>query len=164
MPAPACSRRRRSTSRAPRELPRRRQDHRVRRPARAPFAEDVTLGRRLFHKGGDAKIAKDGRACASCHPDGRDDGLVWSTPEGPRQTILLAGRVGRGAPFGWLGQHPSLKEHIKITMKNLKGTGVADTEYDALVSYIGAMKAPPRDTKSLSADDRGALEAYLRTL
>jgi DNA-binding beta-propeller fold protein YncE len=113
-------------------------------PARAPLAEDVTLGRKLFHKGGDAKIAKDGRACASCHPDGRDDGLVWSTPEGPRQTILLAGRVGRGAPFGWLGQHPSLKEHIKITMKNLKGTGVADTEYDAIVSYIGAMKAPPR--------------------
>jgi mono/diheme cytochrome c family protein len=112
--------------------------------ARAPLSEDVSAGRRLFHKAGEARIAKDGRACASCHPDGRDDGLVWSTPNGPRQTILLAGRVGRGAPFGWLGEHTTLKEHIKITMKNLKGTGVAESEYDSIVSYIGAMKAPPR--------------------
>jgi DNA-binding beta-propeller fold protein YncE len=112
--------------------------------ARAPLEEGAAAGRKLFHKGGDAKIAKDGRACASCHPDGRDDGLVWSTPEGPRQTILLAGRVRRDAPFGWLGQHTSVKEHIKITMKNLKGTGVAETDFDALASYLAAMKAPPR--------------------
>lgn len=112
--------------------------------ARAPLGEGVTLGRKLFHKGGDAKISKDGRACASCHPDGRDDALVWSTPDGPRQTIQLAGRIGRGAPFGWLGEHTSVKEHIKNTMKNLKGTGVEDSDYDALASYIAAMKAPPR--------------------
>ena len=31
------------------------------------------------------RLSGDGRACASCHPDGRDDGLVWSTPNGPRQ-------------------------------------------------------------------------------
>jgi len=119
--------------------------------ARAPLGEAVTLGRKLFHKGGDAKISKDGRACASCHPDGRDDALVWSTPEGPRQTILLAGRMGRGAPFGWLGQHTSVKEHIKITMKNLKGTGVEDSDYDALASYITAMKAPPREKGAKAA-------------
>jgi mono/diheme cytochrome c family protein len=127
-------------------------------PARAPLAEGAALGRRLFHKGGEAKIAKDGRACASCHPDGRDDGLVWSTPEGPRQTIMLAGRVGRAAPFGWLGQHPNLKEHIKITMKNLKGTGAGDAELDALVSYLGSMKAPPRakSTSRTAREERGS--------
>lgn len=129
--------------------------------ARSPLGEDVSAGRKLFHKGGDAKIARDGRACASCHPDGRDDGLVWSTPNGPRQTILLAGRVQRGAPFGWLGEHASLKEHIKITMKNLKGTGVADGEYDAIVSYLGAMKAPPRvKAAALSAKEERGSELF----
>lgn len=112
---------------------------------RTPLSEAIALGRRLFHKAADPKISRDGRACASCHPDGRDDALVWSTPDGPRQTILLAGRVGRAAPFGWLGTHPSIAEHVKITMKNLKGSGVSDSEFEAIASYLGTMKAPPRD-------------------
>jgi DNA-binding beta-propeller fold protein YncE len=129
--------------------------------ARAPLAEEVAAGRKLFHKAAEPKIAKDGRACASCHPDGRDDGLVWSTPNGPRQTIFLAGRVSRGAPFGWLGEHSTLKEHIKITMKNLKGTGVAEPEFDAIVSYIGAMKAPPKvKAVSLSAKEERGSELF----
>lgn len=111
---------------------------------RTEMPADVALGRRLFHKAADPKISRDGRACASCHPDGRDDGLVWSTPDGPRQTILLAGRVSRGAPYGWLGGHSSIKEHVKITMKNLKGSGVADTEFDAIAAYLSALKGPPR--------------------
>ena len=69
------------------------------------LTEQAAAGRKLFFSGGDARISKDGRACASCHPDGRDDGLVWSTPDGPRQTIMLAGRVNRKGPFGWLGKH-----------------------------------------------------------
>ncbi len=62
--------------------------------------EVVALGRRLFHAAGDERLSGDGRACASCHPDGRDDGLVWSTPNGPRQTPMLAGRTR-------LARHPS---------------------------------------------------------
>ncbi|MDB5218390.1 MAG: Surface antigen protein, partial [Myxococcaceae bacterium] len=49
-------------------------------------------GRALFHATGDNRVSADGRACASCHPDGRDDTLVWSSPNGPRQTPMLAGR------------------------------------------------------------------------
>ena len=132
--------------------------------ARAPLEESAAAGRRLFHKGGDARIAKDGRACASCHPDGRDDGLVWSTPEGPRQTILLAGRVQRGAPYGWLGQHPSVKEHIKITMKNLAGTGVPDGDFDALASYVTAMKAPPQRRATLDKQQERGSELFHSSL
>jgi YVTN family beta-propeller protein len=29
--------------------------------------------------------------CASCHPDGRADGVTWMFPDGPRQTISLDG-------------------------------------------------------------------------
>ncbi|MBS2017869.1 MAG: c-type cytochrome [Deltaproteobacteria bacterium] len=113
---------------------------------RSPLPAEVALGRRLFHAAADPKISRDGRACASCHPDGRDDALVWSTPDGPRQTIMLAGRIGRGAPFGWLGSHKSIKEHVTITMRNLKGSGVGDGELEAIAAYLNAMKAPPRVT------------------
>ena len=62
---------------------------------REPLPAEVATGRMLFHASGDPRISADGRACASCHPDGRDDGLVWATPEGPRRSILLAGRTSR---------------------------------------------------------------------
>jgi hypothetical protein len=113
-------------------------------PASTALGAEAALGERLFHKSSERKISRDGRACASCHPDGRDDGLVWSTPDGPRQTIHLAGRVEREAPFGWLGKHGSLKEHMTITMRNLKGTGLDDSELGALASWLRAMRGPPR--------------------
>lgn len=122
-------------------------------PPSTPLSPEAALGERLFHRAGNTKISRDGRACASCHPDGRDDGLVWSTPEGPRQTILLAGRVERAAPFGWLGKHGSLEEHITITMKNLKGTGASPEELGALAAWLRAMKAPPR-AKHVKADPK----------
>jgi DNA-binding beta-propeller fold protein YncE len=117
------------------------------------FAPEAALGRKLFHSAADARIAKDGRACASCHPDGRDDGLVWSTPNGPRQTILLAGRVSRAAPFGWMGKHTSLSEHVTSTMKNLSGTGLAETDRTALVGYLAAMRPPPRAKNAVLGEE-----------
>ncbi len=127
----------------------------------SPLAAEAALGEKLFHKAANTKVSRDGRACASCHPDGRDDGLVWSTPDGPRQTISLAGRVGREAPFGWLGKHGSLKEHITITMKNLKGTGASDEELNAIVAWLRAMPAPPREERRArrqGASRQGALQ------
>ncbi|MBX3197778.1 MAG: hypothetical protein KF894_06510, partial [Labilithrix sp.] len=50
-------------------------------PPSTALSPEAALGERLFHRAGNTKISRDGRACASCHPDGRDDGLVWSTPE-----------------------------------------------------------------------------------
>src|SRR6185436_9732784 len=70
---------------------------------------DLDLGRRLFHAASDPRIAVDGRACASCHPDGRDDAIVWATPDGPRQTPMLAGRVTGTAPYGWTGNGGDVK-------------------------------------------------------
>ena len=119
-------------------------------------------GRKIFHAGGDSRIAKDGRACASCHPDGRDDGLVWSTPEGPRQTISLAGRVRHEAPFGWMGKHQTLQEHMRVTMKNLKGTGLGPEDEDALATYLTAMKGPPSVTSArpLTAEEEHGRDVF----
>ncbi len=104
---------------------------------------DVAAGRKLFHDAREKAISADGRACASCHPDGRDDGLTWPTPEGPRQTIFLAGRVARSGPFGWSAKHESLPAHVKITMRNLGGTGLDDRRLEQLAAWLRAMPAPP---------------------
>jgi mono/diheme cytochrome c family protein len=112
---------------------------------------DAAEGRKLFHRATDASISSDGRACASCHPDGRDDGLVWPTPKGPRQTIFLAGRLGRGAPFGWDAEHASMVEHMKITLKNLGGSGLDDGELSKVAAWLKVMPGPPRSAHALDA-------------
>ena len=76
-------------------------------------ARSIAQGRRLFHAVDDGRISSDGTACASCHPDGREDALTWSTPEGPRQTIMLAGRIATTAPYGWIGRHDTLKAYVE---------------------------------------------------
>ena len=63
----------------------------VQRMAFKPIAAldpQVMMGRTLFHASGDNRISFDGRACASCHPDGRDDAITWATPDGPRRSIM----------------------------------------------------------------------------
>lgn len=101
-------------------------------------------GRVLFHRTEDARISGGQRACASCHPDGRDDGLVWSSPDGRRQTKLLAGRVEGTAPYGWFGKHETLAEHLSATFQRLGGTGLEGHEEDleALVHFVERMPAP----------------------
>lgn len=122
-----------------------------------PLPGDLSVaeadGRRLFHAAADPRIASDGRACASCHPDGRDDGLVWSSPEGPRQTIALAGRINHAPPYGWRGQQSTVKEHMQQTMKNLKGSGLTDAEHDALNAYLVSMKGPPPTRRELTTEE-----------
>jgi DNA-binding beta-propeller fold protein YncE/mono/diheme cytochrome c family protein len=111
---------------------------------RVAMAPEVERGRVLFHTT-DARISEDGRACASCHPDGRDDGLVWATPDGPRNPPMLAGRLEHAAPYGWLGSTPTVAGHLKKTLGRLGGKGLPDADRDALVAYLKAMKPPPVD-------------------
>ncbi|MGD0527255.1 MAG: hypothetical protein ABSE49_19090 [Polyangiaceae bacterium] len=119
----------------------------------------VALGRELFHRTGDSRISSDGRACASCHPDGRDDGLVWATPDGPRQTPTLAGRLAGTAPYGWNGARSTVKQHVTGTLKRLGGTGLDDASMDALVAYCMHMDAPPRTSDHVTGKDPEAADA-----
>jgi DNA-binding beta-propeller fold protein YncE/mono/diheme cytochrome c family protein len=127
-------------------------------------SEVVAEGRRLFHRSADARISENGRACASCHVDGREDGLVWPTPTGKRQTPMLAGRVDGTAPYGWNGEHGTLTTHIKSTVKNLGGTGLSDGKVEALAQYVASMKAPPKHVPhapagGLAARGKGIFES-----
>jgi mono/diheme cytochrome c family protein len=122
------------------------------RPGSPPLSAELARGRALFHATRDHRISQDGRSCASCHPDGRADGLTWITPDGPRQTISLAGRSKKSGPFGWFGEHPTLHDHLTFTMKHLGGTGFNanknpndKADLAALIAWVEVMPAPDRE-------------------
>jgi cytochrome c peroxidase len=126
----------------------------------AGVTANVALGRKLFHQMGDSRISADGRACASCHPDGREDALTWSTPDGARQTPMLAGRVADTAPYGWLGGSDKLQDHLKKTFERLSGEGLPRRELSALIDYVSTMVPPveravPRDAEHRTMIERG---------
>ncbi len=127
-----------------------------------PDLDRLARGRELFHATFDRRISRDGRACASCHPDGREDGLTWSTPDGPRQTPMLAGRVAASAPYGWFGKHATLTEHVTHTFDRLGGAGfktpLDQADRDALLAYVVSMK-PPKRAGASPESSRAALVA-----
>lgn len=114
-------------------------------PMAEPMSLAYVLGRQIFHATGDARVSADGRACASCHPDGRDDAITWATPDGPRRTIMLAGRLDNSAPFSWNGTNKDVREHVTHTFERLNGQGLRNVELEALLTFIESMPAPPRD-------------------
>ena len=122
------------------------------RKAQTAATADLELGRRLFHASGDARISNDGRACASCHPDGRDDALTWATPEGPRQTPMLAGRLAKTAPYGWTGRGDSVEAHLAETFGRLGGAGLARREVDALIAFATTLRPPQVESIDPSND------------
>ena len=100
-----------------------------------PLPADVAAGRRLFITERDRRITRDGRACAGCHPEGREDGVVWKLGAGPRQTPMLVGRLGSG-PFGWLGKHDKLEDNMAETIGRLGGSGLPQADLSRLARFL----------------------------
>jgi hypothetical protein len=124
-----------------------------------PFGSESTpelhkrlLGMALFQTSNDARISRDGRACESCHPAGRDDGLAWRTGDqlAARQTPMLDGRIADTAPYGWLGQHDTLEQHLANAIHNrLQGQGLAPEEFAALTAHVRGLPGPPLDAPAV---------------
>jgi len=120
--------------------------------AEDPARNDLAQGRALFHAEQDRRISRDGRACATCHPEGRDDGIVWRLGDGPRQTLTLAGHVQSG-PYGWHGVHKTLEENIRETIVRLGGSGLGDSELTALANYLReGLFVPQRSAPSAASE------------
>ena len=73
--------------------------------------------------------------------------------------MTLAGRIEGSAPYGWFGEHPTLRSHLAHTMQRLGGAGF-ETKRDtadlvALETYLRGMKPPttasPADPAAVAA-------------
>jgi mono/diheme cytochrome c family protein/DNA-binding beta-propeller fold protein YncE len=93
-------------------------------------------GHALFHAN-----AGGGIACASCHPEGGEDGRVWNFAcMGQRRTQSIRGGISGTEPFHWDGD---------------------ETDFSHLVDdvFVRRMAGPP-----LSAEQKGALQGWIDTI
>lgn len=120
--------------------------------AEDPLPGHISRGRALFVTEKDLRISRDGRACSSCHPDGRDDGLVWRLGDGPRRTLMLSGRVAHG-PYGWNGIHAKLEDNIRETIRRLGGQGLPERDLRDLASYVREGLSLPPETHPHAQDE-----------
>jgi hypothetical protein len=91
---------------------------------RLPAARPVTdTGHLLFHT-----ATRTALACASCHPEGGDDGRVWNfLPDGPRRTQTLRGAISQTAPFHWNGDRRDLDHVMDLTFTRGMGGDVLNS-------------------------------------
>jgi mono/diheme cytochrome c family protein len=122
-----------------------------------PLPEGLRQGRRIFTSARTSGLSLAGRfACASCHFEGRDDGLVWAVPQGPRQTPALAGRLTDTAPYGWRGEEPTLADHIAVAVERLGGTGLSERDAADLQAWlVQGLALPEPVVEDLAAVRRG---------
>jgi cytochrome c peroxidase len=119
-------------------------------PAQPPTGE-VAEGERWFH---DAKLSFEGwLSCATCHPEGREDGLVWDLlndgVENPKNTRSLVA-ADRTAPLMTLRVRADLPEciqagfaHILFNDGDERGVPVEK----AVRAYIESLEPLPRPGK-----------------
>lgn len=108
----------------------------IRTPAEARGAD-------LFRRGMDHRMSGGGfLACASCHPEGRTDGLSWRIEGHNLQTPLLAGRLVGNHPFKWDGKDKDLTTSLTHTISRLGGAGLQPGELADLQAYCESMPRP----------------------
>jgi hypothetical protein len=109
-------------------------------------------GRNVFHA-----QTQIGLACASCHPEGRDDGLVWNFAQfGQRRTQSIAGHILERAPYHWVGDMndlPKLMDDVFST--RMAGGFLNDTQKAALGPWMNRIPAPPPGAFNADAAVRG---------
>lgn len=108
-------------------------------------------GYRLFHMQTPAFLA-----CASCHPEGAEDGFTWSfQPAGPRRTQTLTGGIMDTAPFHWSGDQAGMHEIMRGTLLERMQTSFDADDVDAISAWVDSLPAPRGDTRDAAAIERG---------
>lgn len=111
-------------------------------------------GRRLFFDARDARMsaANTNVACSTCHLEGRDDGHVWSFPDGPRQTPALAGRhLLATAPYHWTGEFKDLTAfNAHTVVERMGGSGLDSVTADKLDSFIDGLPVAENATAPMT--------------
>jgi mono/diheme cytochrome c family protein len=113
-------------------------------------------GADLFRRGRDHRLSTGGfMACASCHPEGRTDGLSWRIEGHNLQTPLLAGRVVGTHPYKWDGKDVDLPTSLTNTVGRLGGSGLTPDDVRDLRAFLENLPQPKPPTGDHAAIARG---------
>ena len=98
----------------------------------------VEAGRLAFYSATDPAIVLPGSgvSCATCHFEGRNDGLTWPLAPGLRQTPSLAGKVSDTAPVTWTEGVLSVGHEVELTSSNRMGGDGQGLNLDAVAAYV----------------------------
>ncbi len=109
-------------------------------------------GRNVFHR-----QTSIGIACASCHPEGRDDGITWLfASDGARRTQSLAGHILDRAPYHWTGDESSLPMLMDdVFSKRMSGGILDERQKSALGPWLNRIPAPAPSSGDAAAVERG---------
>lgn len=98
-------------------------------------------------------------ACASCHPEGREDGRTWQFASiGPRRTQTVAGDVLNTMPLHWDGDMSSLHDLMgEVFVNRMGGVEQPADRVDALGEWMQTLKplpaAEPTDASAVARGD-----------
>lgn len=125
-----------------------------------PLDPQIALGRRLFFTANDPLLSGGGLACAGCHPEGRDDGIVWTVGQDIVQTPTLRGRLV--PPFQWTGDRLSLTHAIARSVQRIGGGGVPLSSLEALAAYLErGLPPPPPLSRTLTPQEQRGRELFV---
>jgi YVTN family beta-propeller protein len=125
-----------------------------------PMPQSARIGAHLFNSGRFA--ANKSFACASCHPDGHLDGLVWklNDEDGLRSTMTLQ-EITETAPYHWDGSKCNLVKVLQDGIVNLFGDpdGPTDCEMKTMIDFMEGLLRP--HSPFSAPDDRFSDQAAL---
>jgi mono/diheme cytochrome c family protein len=107
-------------------------------------------GHDLFHK---SPSGSGSLACASCHPEGQEDGRTWNfDPIGPRRTQTIGGGILATAPLHWDGDMADMNEIMHEVFGNRMGGGDPGPRQKRLIArYVDALPTLPREAPADTA-------------
>lgn len=117
----------------------------------------VDTGNQLFHL-----ETSSGLACASCHPEGQEDGRVWKfSGFGPRRTQSLRGGLRGTEPFHWDGMEKDFTALTGDVMQGrMGGPPLTEEQGGSLLNYLDALPAMPAPAAELSPSAQRGKELF----
>jgi mono/diheme cytochrome c family protein len=111
-------------------------------PITLPGADFADTGHDLFNHPANAQ---NGLACASCHPEGREDGHVWRFDSiGQRRTQTVGGDVLATAPLHWDGDMPDMEKIMaEVFVHRMGGQAQGDRHVKRVAAWLGTLPAFP---------------------
>jgi cytochrome c peroxidase len=97
-------------------------------------------GHAVFHSN-----SGGGLACASCHPEGHEDGRIWDFQcSGPRRTQDVSGGLIGTEPFHWEGDLPDFPRLVDtVFVGRMSGPTLTRDQSTAALNWVNSVPSKP---------------------